>query len=133
MKTSSICRSLDGQTFPIDSGSRPPFHPRCRTGTTAVLKKKYADLSKGRTRSTRNPETGRVGKTSAKTTYYDWLKRQPASFQDSVVGKTKGQLLRNGGLSSNRFAELQLDKFYNPLTLEEIKKLEPTAFNKIGL
>lgn len=133
MKTSTICQSLDGQVFPIDSGPRPPFHPRCRTNTTAVLAKKYEDLSLGRTRSTRDPSTGKVGKTSAKTTYYDWLKRQPASVQDSVVGKTKGQLLRNGGLSSGRFAELQLDKFYNPLTLEEIRKLEPVAFERIGL
>jgi SPP1 gp7 family putative phage head morphogenesis protein len=133
MKTSEICRSLDGQEFPIDSGPRPPFHPRCRTGTTAVLNKKYEDLSLSRTRSQRDPKTGKIGRTSEKTTYYDWLKRQPASVQNSIIGPTRGKLLRNGGLSSGRFAELQLGKNFEPLTLPEMEKLEPTAFEKAGL
>lgn len=133
MKTSSRCRSLDGQIFPIDSGPRPPFHPRCRTGTVAVLNKKYAKLAEGRTRSTRDPKTGKVGKTSATTTYYDWLKRQPASVQNSIIGPTRGKLLRTGGISSNRFAELQLNKNFSPATLDEIRAMEPIAFTRAGL
>lgn len=132
-KTTSICRSLDGQFYPLDKGPRPPFHRRCRTTTTAKLKKKYADLSKGRTRSTRDPETGKVGKTSADTTYYTWLKRQPASVQNSIIGPTRGKLLRNGGMSTERFAELQLGKFLEPLTLDQMRKIEPIAFTKAGL
>lgn len=132
-KTSEKCRSLDSQIYPIDSGPRPPGHRRCRSSMTAVLKKKYEDLSRGRTRAQRDPETGKIGKTSAKTTYYDWLKRQPASVQNSIIGTSRGKLLRNGGLSSGRFAELQLDKFYNPLNLEQMRKLDPVAFEKAGL
>ena len=132
-RTSTICQSLDGQTFPIDSGPRPPAHPNCRSSTVAVLNKKYEDLSRGRTRSARNPETGKVGRTSAKTTYYDWLKRQSAKFQNSIIGPTRGKLLRNGGISSGRFAELQLGKNFQPLTLEQMRKLEPIAFEKAGL
>lgn len=39
-RTSAICRSLDGQKFPIDSGPRPPAHPgACKKGTMISLKR----------------------------------------------------------------------------------------------
>jgi len=132
-KTSSICRSLDGKEYPIDKGPRPPFHIRCRTSTVAILKKEYQFLSKGRTRAARDPKTGKVEKVSASKSYYAWLKDQPASVQDSIIGKTRGKLLRNGGLSADRFAELQLSKNFKPLTLEQMRDMEPVAFEKAGL
>ena len=132
-KTSTICRSLDGQEFPIDSGPRPPAHVGCRSSTVAVLADKYKDLSRGRTRSARNSKTGKIEKVGAKTSYYDWLKRQPASVQNSIIGPTRGKLLRNGGISSARFSELQLGKNFEPLTLDEMRKLEPVAFTTAGL
>lgn len=132
-KTSGICRSLDGQEYPLDKGPRPPFHVNCRTTTTAVLDKRYSFLSEGKTRSTRDPETGKIKSTSSKDTYYSWLKKQPAGVQDSIVGPTRGKLLRNGGISSGRFAELQLGKNFEPLTLKEMKELEPFAFEKANI
>jgi hypothetical protein len=71
-----------------------------------------------------------VKRVSADLTYYDWLKTQSAAFQDSVVGVSRGRLLRNGGITSKRFSELQLDKNFNPLTLEDMQRLEPLAFEK---
>jgi SPP1 gp7 family putative phage head morphogenesis protein len=132
-RTSTICRSLDGREFPLDKGPRPPFHINCRTSVVAVLKKKYADLSLDRTRSSRDPETGDVESVSAGKTYYGWLKGQPANVQDSIVGVTRGQLLRDGGLSAKRFAELQIDKNLEPMKLADMKKLEPAAFERAGL
>ena len=41
-RTSSVCRSLDGRVFPVDSGPRPPFHINCRTSFVLVLKAEYA-------------------------------------------------------------------------------------------
>ena len=37
-RTSSVCRSIDGRVFPVDSGARPPFHINCRTSFVLVLK-----------------------------------------------------------------------------------------------
>lgn len=128
-KTSSICRSLDGQVYPLNKGPRPPFHIRCRTTTVAALDNRYKFLDENATRSTRGPD-GKVKQVDANETYYSWLKRQPANFQDSVIGPTRGKLLRNGGISSERFAELQLGKNFEPLTLDEMRKLEPIAFEK---
>lgn len=132
-RTSPQCRALDGQVYPINKGPRPPAHQNCRSTTIAVLNKKYADLSKGRTRSARDLDTGKVEQVSGKETYYSWLKKQPAAVQDSIIGPSRGALLRNGGISAERFAELQLGKNFEPLTLEEMRKLDPIAFDKAGL
>jgi len=132
-RTSTICRSLDGQEFPLDKGPKPPFHPNCRTSETAVLADKYADLSRGRTRAERDPETGDIGRVSANKSYYEWLKTQPAKVQNSIIGPTRGKLLRKGDISAERFSELQLGKNFEPLTLDQMRKIEPTAFDKAGL
>ena len=133
-KTSSTCRSLDGMIFEMGKGHpTPPFHRLCRTTTVAVLNKKYDDLSAYRTRVQRDPKTGKITRTSANTTYYDWLKRQPNGVQDSIVGKSRGKLLRDGGLSSERFAELQLNKKFMPITLDKMRELDPVAFTRAGL
>jgi SPP1 gp7 family putative phage head morphogenesis protein len=136
-KTSALCQGLDGRKFDKGRGPRPPIHPNCRSTTIAVLDKKFASLSEGRIRSSRirssrNPD-GTVKTVSANQNYYGWLKNQPATFQDSVIGKQRGLLLRNGGLSTQRFQELQLNKNFRPITLDEMRKLEPVAFGKANI
>lgn len=124
-RTSSQCRTLDGQEYDIDKGPRPPIHINCRSTTIPVLDSRFKVLEEGRTRA-----VGGGGSISANKSYYDWLKTQSAEFQDSVIGVTRGKLLRNGGLTSQRFAELQLGKNFRPLTLEEMRELDPVAFGK---
>ena len=132
-RTSAQCQALSGQTFDIDSGPRPPAHPNCRSTVIAELDERFKLLDEGGTQRTRDPATGKVGYTDADETYYGWLSRQPAQVQDSIIGPTRGKLLREGGLSSQRFAELQLNKNFKPITLEEMRKLEPVAFERAGL
>lgn len=130
-RTSQQCRSLDGQEFPLDSGPRPPIHIRCRSTTVPVLKGKYAKLTEGGKRASKGADGGKPVK--AGQSYYQWLKKQPAAFQDAAIGRKRGLLLRNGGLTAQRFSELQLDKRFMPLTLDEMRKLEPLAFDKAGI
>lgn len=132
-RTSPLCRSLDGQVYPLDKGPRPPFHVNCRTTTAAALIKEYSGLSAGRTRVARDPETGKIEHVSAKKSYYGWLKDQPAKVQDSIVGQTRGKLLRDGGISAERFAELQMGKNFKINTLEQMRELEPIAFSRANL
>jgi SPP1 gp7 family putative phage head morphogenesis protein len=129
-KTSQICRTLDGKTFPVDSGPRPPFHPNCRT-TFVLVTKLSALFAQGSTRASKG--AGGNGQVSADLSYYEWLKGQPAAFQDQAIGKARGALFRNGGLSVDRFAELQLDRNFKPLNLEQMKALEPLAFERAGI
>ena len=70
---------------------------------------------------------------SAGLSYYEWLKTQPASFQDAALGPVRAQLFRNGGLTSERFAALQLDKNFRPLSLDQLRELEPEMFRKAGI
>lgn len=131
-RTTTICRSLDGKVFPIDKAPMPPYHISCRTTLSATLDSRFNMLDEGATRAARD-EDGEVVSVDANETYYSWLMKQSKSFQDSVIGTTRGKLLREGGLSAERFAELQLGKNFEPLTLKEIKAIEPLAFERAGL
>jgi len=55
------------------------------------------------------------------------------AFIETAIGPTRARLLMNGGLSAERFAALQLDKNFQPLTLDEMKDLEPLAFQRAGV
>lgn len=126
-RTSSTCRSLDGRVFKLGEGPLPPAHIRCRSSTSAELDARFDFLKEGATRSSQG------GYVPADETYYSWLKRQPSDFQDVALGSTRAKLFRDGGLSAERFAELQLDRTFKPLTLEQMKALEPTAFSAAGI
>lgn len=125
-RTTSQCRSLDGKVFKIGKGPRPPIHMNCRSTTVAVIKG-FENLSDMLTRASEN------GQVAGSLTYYDWLKTQSADFQDAVLGQARGDLFRKGGLSVERFAQLQLGAAFRPLTLDEMRILEPKAFQRAGL
>jgi SPP1 gp7 family putative phage head morphogenesis protein len=135
-RTTSQCRSLDGEVFPVDEGPRPPIHFGCRSTTAPVLSEEFDFLKQG----SKRPAKGQTaaGKTDidqvrADTTYYSWLKGEPDQFQDKVLGGTRGELLRKGGLSSEQFAALQLNSNFQPLTLGEMAKEAKAAFEKANL
>lgn len=130
-RTCIQCASLDLVEFPNGSGPRPPAHIFCRCATIPVLKGALAKL----TGAGKRPSVGEDGAklVSADTGYYGWLQTQPAKFQDFAIGPSRAALLRNGGLTSSRFAQMQLDKRFTPLSLEEMKKIEPTAFDEAGV
>jgi hypothetical protein len=121
------CRSLDAQQYELGKGPVPPIHNGCRSTTIAVLSSKFYFLDEGATRSSA------VGPVSSKLTYYDWLKKQPVAFQNAAIGKKRATLLRKGGLSADKFAKLNLNRNFEPLTLEEMKRIEPLAFQEAGL
>ncbi|TWI52974.1 SPP1 gp7 family putative phage head morphogenesis protein [Pseudomonas duriflava] len=129
-RTTITCKTLDGQRFPVDSGPRPPIHINCRS--TVVPITKFSKLfSQGATRASKGADGGK--QVSASLSYYEWLKTQPASFQDQALGVARAKLFRDGGLSAERFAQMQLDRNFSPLTLEEIRQLEPLAFERAGI
>ena len=129
-KTSQLCRSMDKRKFPMDSGPRPPFHPNCRT-TFILLTRLSETFAEGATRASVGDDGPK--QVSASLDYYHWLQQQPAAFQDLAIGPVRAKLFREGGLSVERFAELQLDRNFAPLTLLQMKSLEPLAFELAGL
>ena len=123
--TSDACKSLDGRVWKIGKGPLPPIHPNCRSTTVPYFPPSMYDDG-----ATRSAEFGPV---DADVTYYDWLKDQPEAFQVDALGKTKAKLFRDGGLSSKEFGLLQLDRNFEPITLTEMIKLNPHAFERAGI
>lgn len=127
-RTTPICRDRDLDKFEVGKGPLPPAHPNCRSTTVAVLKGALGEeLEKEGTRASVD------GQVKASESYYDWLQKQPAEFQDLALGPTRGKLFRDGGLSTDEFSRLQLSKNFDPATLAEMRELEPAAFARAGL
>ena len=59
LRTSKICRELDGKVFPVKDRKAgvnyPPMHPYCRSTTISVIDK---EILRNMKRSAYNPETG---------------------------------------------------------------------------
>lgn len=79
LRTSEICREMDGKVFPVakmQSGENaPPFHPFCRTTTVAYFEDD--DLAALKRRA-RNPLTGQNELVPADTTYAKWYEKNVA-------------------------------------------------------
>jgi SPP1 gp7 family putative phage head morphogenesis protein len=126
-RTCAVCRPMDGSVFKMGKGPLPPIHPQCRCTTVAELPSEFDFLDKGATRASVN------GPVDQGLTYYTWLKTQPDAFIREVLGPNRAQLFLKGGLSAERFSALQLDRNFSPLTLQEMRSIEPLAFSKAGL
>lgn len=131
-RTSVQCRALSEREFPVGEGPMPPLHIACRSTRVAVLKGGLNLLRKGGSQIARDSD-GNIVRVPSDLSYFEWLKTQPQAFQDDVIGPERGKLLRDGGLSATRFAELQLDKNFAPMTLAEMRAKEPLAFELAGL
>jgi SPP1 gp7 family putative phage head morphogenesis protein len=70
-----------------------------------------------------------IGQVPSNFTYQDWLKKQPAAFQDEVLGVTKGKLFRDGGLKLDNY----VDRAGSELTIDELRDRYPGAFDKAGV
>jgi len=70
-----------------------------------------------------------IGRTPSQVTYSEWLKGQSASFQDDVLGPTRGRLFRSGQLTLDKF----IDRAGKPLTLEELADRHAREFKAAGL
>lgn len=69
------------------------------------------------------------GQIAANTKYDEWLRKQPAWFQDSALGATRAKLFREGGMSISKFNDMA----GRPLTLSELRQLDAEAFKRAGL
>lgn len=123
-KTSAVCRALSGNRYPLGEGPKPPLHPNCRSRLLPVLDEKYAQLMAIKP----------IGRSEwGEETYYEWLSRQSSKRQDIILGKARGKLFRDGGLTPKQFAQLQLDRNFKPMTLSELKRVIPDAFDNANI
>jgi SPP1 gp7 family putative phage head morphogenesis protein len=121
-RTSTICRSRDGQKYEFGKGPLPPAHPNCRSAIAPVVSPEFDFLDAGAKRAARGADGGM--QIDANTTYYDFLKQQPAWFQDKALGPVRGKIFRNAGMSPEEFRVASVDGFGRPLTLKEMAETD---------
>ena len=117
-RTSDVCMGRDGKVYDAGVAPFPPAHMNCRSLRVPIIDPRYAIPGIKGLRSSRNQD-GEVVKVSSETTYNSWLKRQPAEFQDEVLGIERAKLFR-GGMNVDKFT----DDNGRTLTLSELKSLD---------
>lgn len=117
--TSKTCRGLDDTRVGVDDGyqPKPPFHFGCRTTTRPWLREDLDAIKKAERETI--GATGEKYEPTAKQ-YYSWLKQQPASFQDDILGATEGKIFRNAGLTPAEFKKATIKRDGTPLTISEM-------------
>jgi SPP1 gp7 family putative phage head morphogenesis protein len=126
-RTTPICQSRDGTIYPVDSGPRPPAHFRCRSTTAPVLKS-WKELGIDLQEAPSGTRASMDGQALEAETYQTWLKKKSASFQDEVLGPSRGKLFREG-MPLDRFVD-QSGKEY---TLKQLRSKDATLFKKAGI
>jgi SPP1 gp7 family putative phage head morphogenesis protein len=125
-RTSLICMSRDGVIYKdYDKDPKPPAHFNCRSTIVPKVDPRFdlgADI-----KSTR-PAKGSKGvkQVDSETNYSSWLRTQPKSFQDEVLGKSRADLFR-GGVTLDKF----VDNNGRPLTLDQLRGLDE-GFNGVS-
>lgn len=138
-RTSNPCILRDGKQYTSDThkpvghslpwgGGPGAFHWNCRSTSLPVLVS-FRELGLNIDEFSPATRASMDGQVAADTTYGDWLKRQSAARQDEVLGKTRGKLLRDGGMTVDRFAN---DKG-RWLSLDTLRAQDAAAFTKAGL
>ena len=117
-RTSAICRALDGREFEYGKGPMPPQHFNCRSTTVPIID---PDILPPSTVATRASADGPV---PVNTSYGQWLKDQPLSVQEEVLGKDKvpyfNRLAEKYG-ERNAMAKLVRDDG-SELSLDDLRK-----------
>lgn len=120
-RTCPVCAPLHGTTYELSDPDipQPPIHPRCRC-FLAPITKSWTELGLGPAQAELFAGTTPSG---PDMDFPAWLKRQPESVADQILGPTRADAWRAG---------VPLDAFSDgrePLTIAEVKAKYPQAFN----
>ena len=116
-RTSPVCRERDGKVYEVGKAPAIPAHFNCRSRTIPYLGEFNA-------KGTRVSSSGPIPED---VNYGDWLRKQPVSVQNEVLGVKKAKLFRKGGLGIDRFQ----DSTGKEYTLSELKKRDSKVWNKV--
>lgn len=101
LRTSEICRSLDGKIFPLSERKAgknyPPMHPWCRSTTISVTDEETLARMK---RRAYNPATGRLELVPATMTYQEWYKKYVEGKPEAEAQEKAIKMLLQTGNSS---------------------------------
>lgn len=134
LKTSEICREMDGKTFPVSEmqcgKNAPPFHPFCRTTTVAFFNED--DLA-GLKRRARDPVTGERKFVPADTNYKKWYQQNVANNPEALAAEKAVKNWRADTKQYEAYTEL-LGKKETGKTFADFQKMkynEPEKWNDV--
>ena len=143
LRTSKICRELDGKIFSMKDRKAgknyPPMHPWCRSTTISVIDE---DELRNMKRRAYNPKTGRAETVPANMTYDQWYKKyvkgnaqaeaEEKSVQNAASDKKQYERYREilGKDAPKRFADFQEMK-YNDTEKWRFTKLDYQRRNEL--
>lgn len=123
LRTSDICRGMDGKEFDVENAmpgvNLPPLHPWCRSTTIAVIDGVVTD---GIKRRARDPKTGKTYLVPANMTYKEWQKTLQSDGKDDII---------NSGSDKNMNVDVVIDKFTPCLIKRETGEIVDTITEKI--
>ena len=122
-RTSLICASRDGIVYPVSDdpvkSPKPPAHYGCRSTIVPKVKREF-DLLADEDETRPAIGASGAGSVDGKLNYEQWLRRQPESFQQDVLGRGRFELFKNRKLPLSRF----VDQSGRTLSLEELRDLD---------
>ena len=143
LRTSKICRELDGKIFSMKDRKAgknyPPMHPWCRSTTISAIDE---DELRNMKRRAYNPKTGRTETVPANMTYDQWYKKyvkgnaqaeaEEKSVQNAASDKKQYERYREilGKDAPKRFADFQEMK-YNDSEKWRFTKLDYQRRNEL--
>lgn len=135
LRTSKICRKLDGQIFKVKdhkSGKNcPPMHPWCRSTTIGVISR---ELLKKMTRGARDPVTGKGFDVPMTMNYQEWYEKY---VEGTGVDKKKEKQTEEEKSGSRNLTREQFERYRDrgvgPETYEEFLKAkeDPETWKKM--
>ena len=137
MRTSKMCRLLDGQEFDVDKAivgiNFPPLHPHCRSTTRPIIDGE--DLSE-QERNAIDPETGETMTVPADMTYGEWYEKYVDKSAESGIIK-EGSDEVGLSLKIDRFTPCLIEKStgkiintrYTVATKNELESLKKQGWN----
>ncbi len=132
LRTSEICRSLDGNEYPLTEACQgencPPMHPRCRSTTIPALDDEIMTELK---RRATDPITGKPATVSADMSYKEWYDKH---VKGNAAAEANEKAVRNLSSDRNQFERYRkLLGREMPKTLEEFQKIKYTDTHNFGL
>lgn len=101
LKTSEVCRAMDGKVFETADGkvgvNMPPLHPHCRSTTVPYVPN--AEFDRDDTRAARGKD-GRTYKVPASMTYQEWHREHVEADPEWQLAETK---LKNGRADAEQY------------------------------
>jgi hypothetical protein len=139
-RTSTTCSLRDGKQYTATAPHKPIGHKLpwlggpgkahwgCRSCEVPVTKS-FRELGIDIDEVPPSERASMDGQVPADTTFGEWLKKQSAERQDQVLGPTRGKLMREGGLTIDKFATEKGDW----LTLDQLRERDARAFVRAGI